>query len=76
MTAAAFVGEDVGVTGGAALHVRGVTKRFGRLRALDQVSLSVGSGEIVAVVGENGAGKSTLVRCIARDIESTRDRSM
>lgn len=53
----------------ARLLLRDVTKRYARLRALDRVSLSVHSGEIVAVVGENGAGKSTLVRCIARDIE-------
>ena len=36
-----------------------------RLRALDDISLSVRSGELVALAGENGAGKTSLVRCIA-----------
>ena len=48
------------------LEVSSVSKRYGSIQALTDVSLGVESGEIVAVVGENGAGKSTLVRCIAR----------
>ncbi len=43
----------------------GLTKRFGGLIALNDVSLHVDAGEIVTLVGDNGAGKSTLVRCIA-----------
>jgi len=42
------------------LEVRNVVKSFGGLRALQDVSLSVGKGEIRAVIGPNGAGKSTL----------------
>ncbi len=42
------------------MDVRGVTKRFGGLVANNDVSLQVGTGELVGVIGPNGAGKSTL----------------
>ncbi|MFZ0088281.1 MAG: sugar ABC transporter ATP-binding protein [Solirubrobacteraceae bacterium] len=47
------------------LRVRGLTKTFPGLRALDGVDLEVGAGEVVAVVGANGSGKSTLVKILA-----------
>ncbi len=55
--------------GAALLETVGVTKRFGAVRVLHDVSLRVRRGEVVALVGETGAGKSSLVSCIARVLE-------
>ena len=47
------------------LELRGISKSFGAVQALSEVSVVVRSGEVVGLVGDNGAGKTTLVRCIA-----------
>lgn len=52
-----------------ALVAEGVSKRFGAVVALDDVSLSVASGACVALVGESGSGKSTLLRCFNRLVD-------
>jgi len=52
-------------TGFAALEARGVTKHYEGVTALDHASLSVGTGEIHALLGGNGAGKSTLISVIS-----------
>lgn len=49
----------------AVISVRGLTKRFGPVTALDGIDLDVRRGETLAVLGPNGAGKSTLLRLLA-----------
>ncbi len=46
------------------LEVKNVTKKYGKLKANDNVSLRVEKGEIAVLLGPNGAGKSTLIKCI------------
>jgi ABC-type multidrug transport system ATPase subunit len=53
-----------------------VTVQFGSLLALDHVSISVQSGEIVALTGQNGAGKSTALRVASGQISPTSGQSM
>jgi len=49
----------------ALLELSGISKHFGAIQALSNVSLSLESGEVVGLMGDNGAGKSTLVKIVA-----------
>ncbi len=66
------IAERLSATGTVnALELRGVTKRFGALLALDDVTLSVRPGERRAILGSNGAGKTTLLNCITGDFPAS-----
>jgi simple sugar transport system ATP-binding protein len=46
-------------------EVRGVSKRFGAVQALDRLDFQLGAGEVVGLLGDNGAGKSTLIKMMS-----------
>ena len=62
MTADMTKGETVRTP---VLEARGLVKLFGRVVGLDDVDLTLHSGEVLAVIGDNGAGKSTLIKCLS-----------
>jgi branched-chain amino acid transport system ATP-binding protein len=59
---------------GALLRTTGLSKRFGGLTAVDDVSLDVEPGEVRAIIGPNGSGKTTLFNLISRTLEATAGR--
>ena len=54
-----------------AIDVSGMTKRYGQVVAVDDVTLEVRPGEIYALLGLNGAGKSTLIRTLLGMVRPT-----
>jgi ABC-2 type transport system ATP-binding protein len=53
------------------IHAEGLTKKFGEFTAVDELTLSVEAGEILALLGPNGAGKTTTVRMLASILKPT-----
>lgn len=56
------------------LRIEGLTRRFGGLKAVDDVSFSLGAGEIVGLIGSNGAGKTTLVNLVTGHLKPSSGR--
>jgi len=54
-----------GGAGGPLLALRGISKHFGAVRALNHVDLDVPAGQVTALVGDNGAGKSVLIKTVS-----------
>src|SRR5262245_43010270 len=61
-------------TAGDALRLEGVTRVFGALTAIENISFSAAAGERRAVIGANGAGKTTLFNVVTGDFPATRGR--
>ena len=55
----------------ALLELEGVEARYGPIKALQSVSLAVGEGEVVALLGANGAGKTTTLRAVSGTVRRT-----
>src|SRR5216684_3076331 len=55
----------------AVLELKNVSKHFGAIHALNEVSLSLEPGQVVGLMGDNGAGKSTLVKIVAGNFRPT-----
>jgi ABC-type sugar transport system ATPase subunit len=54
-----------GLESGQLITIEALSKRFGATQALQDVSLSVGAGQVRGLIGENGAGKSTLLKVLS-----------
>src|SRR5258706_1200187 len=57
------------------IEVEGLTKLYGEFVAVNELSFTVQSGEVLGLVGPNGAGKTTTLRCLSGIIPATRGRT-
>lgn len=64
MTAASLQRTNAGARSELAVEIRGLSKSFGRTKALDGLDLTVAHGDIAGFLGPNGAGKSTTIRVL------------
>ena len=63
------VADDQATNDRPILELRGISRRFGHVQALDSVDLDLRHGEILGIVGDNGAGKTTLMKTIAGTVK-------
>ena len=63
--------QPAGNVSDSLLEAKTLTKRFGRVTAVDAVDLRVGAGEIRAIIGPNGSGKTTLLHLLSRTLQPT-----
>jgi ABC-2 type transport system ATP-binding protein len=64
MTCALFIVMPV-------VETRGLTKRFGKLTAVEDLNISIDEGEVFGLLGPNGAGKTTIIKMLATLLEPT-----
>ena len=57
------------------IEVKNITKRYGSVTAVDNISFTINKGEIIGLLGPNGAGKSTTMNMITGFIEQTTRRN-
>jgi ABC-2 type transport system ATP-binding protein len=60
-----------GMNMGIAIETKGLTKRFADLKAVDNVTLSIGEGELFGLLGPNGSGKTTMIKLLTGQIAPT-----
>src|ERR1700684_4134794 len=58
-------GSGVESSASTLLSLRGITKSFGAVQALQHVDLDIPAGQVTALIGDNGAGKSTLIKTVS-----------